>query len=88
MGETHERAASCAACDTHIEGALQSRGAELIVYAVAGRRQVQKRGLVQDITQAMVRNFDARLGWHISCVAWSRQSKTRRGVPAGHSFAS
>jgi 4-oxalocrotonate tautomerase len=30
---------------------------EVVVYAVAGRTQDQKRGLVQDITQAVVKNF-------------------------------
>jgi 4-oxalocrotonate tautomerase len=32
---------------------------EVIVYAVAGRTLDQKRGLVQDITQAIVKNFGA-----------------------------
>jgi 4-oxalocrotonate tautomerase len=30
---------------------------EVIVYAVAGRSLEQKRGLVQDITQSVVKNF-------------------------------
>ena len=32
---------------------------ELIVYAVEGRTLEQKRGLVKDITEAVVRNFGA-----------------------------
>lgn len=32
---------------------------EVYVYAVAGRTVDQKRGLVQDITQAIVKNFGA-----------------------------
>jgi len=32
---------------------------EVIVYAVAGRGLEQKRGLVRDITEAVVKNFGA-----------------------------
>ena len=32
---------------------------EIIVYAVEGRTLEQKRGLVKDITEAVVRNFGA-----------------------------
>jgi 4-oxalocrotonate tautomerase len=31
---------------------------EIIVYALEGRSNEQKKGLVQDITQAVVKNFD------------------------------
>lgn len=54
---------------------------EIVVYAVEGRTVEQKRGLMKDITQAMVKNFgvpaDAVV---ITMVESSTENKAKGGV--------
>lgn len=55
---------------------------EIIVYAVEGRTQEQKRGLMRDITSAVARNFDVEPEQvTVQIVEAPRSSKSKGGVP-------
>jgi len=55
---------------------------EIVVYAVAGRTPEQKRGLMHDITEAVVRNFGSpREAVVVQIVESSPESKSKGGVP-------
>ncbi|HXP77041.1 MAG TPA: tautomerase family protein [Stellaceae bacterium] len=54
---------------------------EIIVYAIEGRSLEQKRGLVKDITDAVVRNFSvAAEAVVVQIVESSKSSKAKGGV--------
>ncbi|MBU8536232.1 tautomerase family protein [Falsiroseomonas tokyonensis] len=54
---------------------------EIIIYAVAGRTTEQKRGLVKDMTEAMVKNFSvAPESVTIQIVESDKDSKAKGGV--------
>lgn len=54
---------------------------EVVVYAVAGRSLDQKRGLMKDITDAVVRNFSVPAeAVVVSLVETDKQSKMKGGV--------
>ena len=55
---------------------------EVIVYAVAGRSPDQKRGLMKDITDAVVRNFGAQPeSVTVQIVESPKTDKAKGGVP-------
>ena len=55
---------------------------EVIVYAVAGRTAEQKKALMKDITDAVVKNFGAKLdGVTVQIVESPKDSKAKGGVP-------
>ena len=55
---------------------------EVIVYAVAGRSPEQKKGLMKDITDALVKNFGVdRANVTVQIVESARDSKAKGGVP-------
>ena len=55
---------------------------EIIVYAVEGRTAEQKKGLMKDITDAMVRNFDVPADVvTVQIVESPKDSKAKGGVP-------
>ena len=55
---------------------------EIIVYAVAGRSAEQKRGLMKDITEAVVRNFSvAAEAVTVQIVESPRDGKAKGGIP-------
>ncbi len=54
---------------------------EIVVYAVSGRTQDQKRALMKDITDAVVKNFNVQPGQVvISLVETERNNKMKGGV--------
>jgi 4-oxalocrotonate tautomerase len=54
---------------------------EIIIYAVAGRTTEQKRGLVKDMTEAMVKNFGVTAdAVTIQIVEADKDSKAKGGV--------
>jgi len=54
---------------------------EIIVYAIEGRSLQQKRGLVKDITDAVVRNFDVSAdAVAVQIVESAKDSKAKGGV--------
>ena len=54
---------------------------EIIVYAIEGRSLQQKRGLVKDITDAVVRNFDVSADVVVvQIVESAKDSKAKGGV--------
>jgi 4-oxalocrotonate tautomerase len=54
---------------------------EIIVYAIEGRTVEQKRGLVKDITEAVVRNFKVPAeAVVVQIVESSKESKAKGGV--------
>ena len=54
---------------------------EIFVYAIEGRSLEQKRGLVKDITDAVVRNFDVPAdAVVVQIVESSKSSKAKGGV--------
>jgi 4-oxalocrotonate tautomerase len=54
---------------------------EIYVYAVEGRTIDQKRGLMQDITDAMVKNFNVpKDSVVVTIVEAPRQNKAKGGV--------
>ncbi|NKE44999.1 4-oxalocrotonate tautomerase [Roseomonas frigidaquae] len=54
---------------------------EIIIYAVAGRTTEQKRGLVKDMTEAMVKNFGVPAeAVTIQIVESDKDSKAKGGV--------
>lgn len=54
---------------------------EIIIYAVAGRTTEQKRGLVKDMTEAMVKNFGVPAeAVTIQIVEADKDSKAKGGV--------
>jgi 4-oxalocrotonate tautomerase len=55
---------------------------EVIVYAVAGRSAGQKKGLMKDITDAMVKNFGVKPEVvTVQIVESAKDSKAKGGVP-------
>jgi len=55
---------------------------EIIVYAVEGRSADQKRGLMQDITAAVVKNFGvAAEAVTVQIVEAPKDSKAKGGIP-------
>ncbi len=55
---------------------------EIIVYAVEGRSADQKRGLMQDITAAVVKNFGvAAEAVTVQIVEARKDSKAKGGIP-------
>jgi len=55
---------------------------EVIVYAVAGRTAEQKKALMKDITDAVVKNFGAKPdGVTVQIVESPKDSKAKGGVP-------
>lgn len=54
---------------------------EIIIYAIAGRTTEQKRGLVKDMTDAMVKNFGVTAeAVSIQFVEAEKDSKAKGGV--------
>ena len=55
---------------------------EVIVYAIAGRTAGQKKGLMKDITDAVVKNFGAKAeAITVQIVESPKDSKAKGGVP-------
>ena len=55
---------------------------EVIVYAVAGRTPEQKKGLMKDITDAVVKNFGVKIeAVTVQIVEAPRTDKAKGGVP-------
>lgn len=55
---------------------------EIIVYAVEGRSPEQKRGLMKDITEAVVKNFQvAPEVVTVQIVESAKDSKAKGGIP-------
>ena len=55
---------------------------EIIVYALEGRSAEQKRGLMKDITAAVVKNFGvAPEAVTVQIVESAKDSKSKAGVP-------
>lgn len=55
---------------------------EIIVYAVEGRSAEQKRSLMKDITDAVVRNFNAQAeAVVVQIVKSAKYSKAKGGIP-------
>ena len=55
---------------------------EVIVYAVSGRSAAQKKALMKDITDAVVKNFGAPPdAVTVQIVESSKDSKAKAGVP-------
>lgn len=55
---------------------------EVYVYAVEGRTAEQKRGLMKDITDAVVKNFGAAPeSVTVQIVEASKGSKSKGGIP-------
>jgi len=55
---------------------------EIIVYAIAGRTAEQKRGLMKDITEAVVKNFGtAPEQVTVQIVESPKDSKAKGGIP-------
>jgi 4-oxalocrotonate tautomerase len=55
---------------------------EVIVYAVAGRTPEQKKGLMKDITDAVVKNFGAKAeAVTVQIVEAPKTDKAKGGVP-------
>ncbi len=55
---------------------------EIIVYAVEGRSAEQKRALMRDITEAVVRNYQVPAERVVVQIVESRRdSKSRGGIP-------
>jgi 4-oxalocrotonate tautomerase len=55
---------------------------EVYVYAVAGRTAEQKKGLMKDITDAVVKNFGAAAdAVTVQIVESQKDSKAKGGVP-------
>jgi 4-oxalocrotonate tautomerase len=55
---------------------------EVVVYALGGRSQDQKKGLMKDITDAVVKNFEAPAdSVVVQIVESSKDSKSKAGVP-------
>jgi 4-oxalocrotonate tautomerase len=54
---------------------------EIVVYAIEGRSLDQKRGLVKDITDAVVRNFDVPAeAVVVQIVESAKSSKAKGGI--------
>jgi 4-oxalocrotonate tautomerase len=54
---------------------------EVVVYAIAGRSAEQKKALMKDITDAVVKNFSVQPGQVvISLVETEKQNKMKGGV--------
>jgi len=55
---------------------------EIIVFCVAGRTPEQKKGLMKDLTDAMVKNFNVdAAGVTVQLVESPKDSKAKGGVP-------
>lgn len=55
---------------------------EIIVYAVEGRSDAEKKGLMKDITDAVIKNFGAKPdAVTVQIVESSKSSKAKAGVP-------
>ena len=55
---------------------------EVIVYAVEGRTPAQKKGLMKDITDAVVKNFGAKIeAVTVQIVESPKTNKAKAGVP-------
>ena len=55
---------------------------EVIVYAVAGRTPEQKKGLMKDITDAVVKNFGAKAeAVTVQIVEAPKTDKAKGGIP-------
>lgn len=55
---------------------------EVVVFAVAGRTSEQKRGLMKDITDAVVKNFQVTADVvTVQIVESPKDSKAKGGVP-------
>jgi 4-oxalocrotonate tautomerase len=55
---------------------------EVIVYAIAGRSAEQKKGLMKDITDAVVKNFGAKAeAITVQIVESPKDSKAKGGIP-------
>jgi len=55
---------------------------EVVVYAVAGRTPEQKRGLMKDITDAVVKNLGVNPEMVVvSIVETAKTDKARGGIP-------
>ena len=55
---------------------------EIIVYAVAGRTPEQKKALMKDITDAVVKNFDVKIDTvTVQIVESPKTDKAKGGVP-------
>ena len=55
---------------------------EVIVYAVAGRTAEQKKALMKDITDALVKNFGVKIdAVTVQIVESQKDSKAKGGIP-------
>ena len=55
---------------------------EVIVYCVAGRTAAQKKALMKDITDAVVKNFNVDApGVTVQIVESQKDSKAKGGIP-------
>ncbi len=55
---------------------------EIIVYAVEGRSDAEKKGLMKDITDAVVKNFGSKPdAVTVQIVESAKSSKAKAGVP-------
>ncbi len=55
---------------------------EVIVYAVAGRTAEQKKALMKDITDALVKNFGVKIdAVTVQIVESAKDSKAKGGIP-------
>jgi 4-oxalocrotonate tautomerase len=55
---------------------------EVIVYAVAGRTAEQKKALMKDITDALVKNFGVTIdAVTVQIVESAKDSKAKGGIP-------
>jgi 4-oxalocrotonate tautomerase len=55
---------------------------EVIVYCVAGRTAAQKKALMKDITDAVVKNFNVDApGVTVQIVESAKDSKAKGGIP-------
>lgn len=55
---------------------------EVIVYAIAGRTAEQKKALMKDITDALVKNFGVKIdAVTVQIVESQKDSKAKGGIP-------
>jgi 4-oxalocrotonate tautomerase len=55
---------------------------EVVIYAIEGRSAEQKRGLMKDITEAFVKNFQAPAeAVTVTIVESPKDSKAKGGIP-------
>jgi 4-oxalocrotonate tautomerase len=55
---------------------------EIVVYAVAGRSAEQKKALMKDISEAVVKNFGVKIdAVTVQIVEAQKENKAKGGVP-------